>query len=77
MERIYREKRILYFKTFTYFRQVYATVEMEGKHTKGMVLVDWNPEHRVTGGEMKPNLIIVDAIDENMYREVFVQSTSS
>ena len=56
--------------------QKYATVAIEGQHTKGMVLVDWDPQYRMIGGEMKPNVVIVDDIDGEMYREVFLKSTS-
>ena len=48
---------------------------MEGQHTRGMVLIDWDPRYRVLGGEKKPNVIIVDDIDGEMYREVFLKST--
>ena len=55
--------------------EVYATVELEGQHTKGMVVIDWNSKFRTEGGEFKENLIIVDQIDEELYRKVFLEST--
>eukprot|EP00111_Clytia_hemisphaerica_P017360 TCONS_00051374-protein len=65
----------LYRDMITKTHEVYATVELEGTHTKGMVICDWCPEFRTEGGVKKPNMIIVDQIDEELYRKVFLNST--
>lgn len=54
--------------------KVYGTVETEGVHTKGMLVYDWNPQFRVVGPEKKPNLIVVDEIDEKLFQTLFVDS---
>jgi len=67
----------LYRDMITKHHKVYGTVELEGQHTKGMVLIDWNPQYRVIGKTKEPNLIIVDQIDEKLYRKVFMESTDA
>lgn len=53
---------------------IYGTVETEGAHTKGMLVLDWNPQYRMVGGDKQPNLMIVDEINEDLYRKLFLES---
>ena len=54
----------------------YATVDTESSLTKGMVVIDWNPQDVVqsTNKNRKENIIIVDEINVELYRKLFLDS---
>jgi len=54
----------------------YATVDTESSLTKGMTVIGWNPQYDQTTNKLKhPNIIIVDEIDQQLYRKLFLEST--
>jgi len=55
--------------------EVYATVELQGVHTKGMVVIDWQPEFRQIGDAKKTNVVIIDDFDIDLYKKLFLDST--
>lgn len=59
----------------TKHHKVYATVCTEGTHTRGLLLVDWYPQFRLVGEKKDKNLIIVDEIDEELYKKMVTSST--
>lgn len=54
--------------------EVYATVEMHGSFTKGLVVIDWEPKFRQVGGSKQCNVFIVDEIDIELYQKLFLES---
>lgn len=53
----------------------YATVDIESSLTKGQVVIGWNPQFDQTTNKMKKeNVIIVDEIDVDLYRKLFLES---
>lgn len=55
--------------------EVYATVCFEGVQTRGLVLVDWNPQYRQIGPPKEKNLIIVDEMNVDLYKRMVIEST--
>ena len=59
----------------TKYHDVYATVELQGKYTKGQVVIDWNPHSRMDGKPInKSNVIIVDQVDVELYKKMLLLS---
>lgn len=53
----------------------YATVDTESSLTRGMVVIGWNLQYDQTKHKDKlPNIIIVDEIDVDLYRKIFLDS---
>ena len=56
----------------SYFK--YATVDTESSLTKGMVVISWNPQDEYKPDFKSPNVIIVDDINVELYRHLFLES---